>query len=299
MGVVHRDMKPENILFDVRGTAKISDFGISHLPATAGGSEDAARVALGTPAYMAPEQHATPDRVDARSDLYAVGVLFHEMFCGGRLTDRPDVRVLIVSGETARIPQRLANASPPPALPDPLHPVLHKLLAISPAQRYASADDVLADLDRATGPTDRAGSPPHHTGAAMVTTAAETLQDIMELLLTDGVLGPDERRELQRRAERLGVDETLAVHLEEQVRARKGLPSYRAVTRYAEQVRTALRNTPDGDVPADGRASLRTLAQDLGISDTQAATIEMYCRCEPAAATPPPSPTDPQATRAG
>ena len=82
-GIVHRDVKPENILIDNKGRVKIADFGIAKL---AGKKEDIALTgtgrSLGTPHYMAPEQIDTPTKVDHRADIYALGVVFYEMLTG-------------------------------------------------------------------------------------------------------------------------------------------------------------------------------------------------------------------------
>ena len=83
-GVLHRDIKPENILLDGRGRVKIADFGIAKLlgEAESDPSLTVSGAALGTPAYMAPEQIENPSQVDHRADIYSLGVVFYEMLTG-------------------------------------------------------------------------------------------------------------------------------------------------------------------------------------------------------------------------
>lgn len=149
-GVLHRDLKPSNIFLTEHG-AKLLDFGIARL-----GADDAQRtvlsltgknVVLGTPRYMAPES-ASGEAVDARSDLFAVGVVLYEMLAGRPAFD----------GST---PARVMHAvlyEQPPALAGSfgvaaVDRVIHRAIAKPPADRYASAQDFAADLRVAAGDT--------------------------------------------------------------------------------------------------------------------------------------------------
>jgi hypothetical protein len=81
-GVLHRDIKPENILLDTKGTPKLADFGIAKLAGEAFTGLTLSGAALGTAAYMAPEQIEKPATVDHRADIYSLGVVFYEMLTG-------------------------------------------------------------------------------------------------------------------------------------------------------------------------------------------------------------------------
>jgi hypothetical protein len=145
-GVVHRDLKPENVLLTVdhRGQllVKLVDFGIAKLLEGDEADPKLTRTGMlfGTPRYMSPEQ-AGGGKVDARTDLYAVGLLLYEMLCG-----RPP----FVATDVASI-MRMHVLVPPPALPpgvpNALAAVVMKLLAKSPADRFASAEETIAALE--------------------------------------------------------------------------------------------------------------------------------------------------------
>jgi tetratricopeptide (TPR) repeat protein/tRNA A-37 threonylcarbamoyl transferase component Bud32 len=143
-GVVHRDVKPENILLG-SGHAIVADFGIARAINAAGGDTlTATGIALGTPAYLSPEQATGSDDVDGRSDIYALGCVLYEMLAGAP----PFV------GRTAeRIMQQHLTAEPPPvttvrpAVPAQLAQVVQRALAKAPADRYATGSDVVLALE--------------------------------------------------------------------------------------------------------------------------------------------------------
>jgi tRNA A-37 threonylcarbamoyl transferase component Bud32 len=136
-GIVHRDVKPDNVLFDADDQVKLADFGIAHLTRrdaeeTIAGLEDPG-TQPGTVAYMSPEQ-AEGRSVDKRSDVYSVGALLYRC-----LTGRPPVEVADEGPLVAR--QRVADAGEPDlaGVPEALQPVLAQALATDPDERFASA----------------------------------------------------------------------------------------------------------------------------------------------------------------
>jgi predicted Ser/Thr protein kinase len=158
LGIVHRDLKPENIVRTADGGVKILDFGLaSFRPAPAAGvdsGEDGARLTLpgmlvGTPSYMSPEQLRGRD-VDQRSDLFSLGVVLWELAGGVHPFEGDDpastiARILEV--EPRELPDQLRTDLPE------IEPVLHRLLAKAPDDRYASTAELVADLEHLTGGT--------------------------------------------------------------------------------------------------------------------------------------------------
>jgi serine/threonine-protein kinase len=143
-GVVHRDLKPENVLVTIDGQLKIADFGTAL-------AEGARRLTwkhlsdgLGTPDYMSPEQ-IQGERGDARSDIYAWGVMMYE-FLTGRVPFHGDNYLAVMAGHLTENPVPIHKLRPevPPALEAV---VLHAMRRM-PEHRYQSADELQADLDR-------------------------------------------------------------------------------------------------------------------------------------------------------
>lgn len=160
-GIVHRDIKPANVMLTRTGEVKVMDFGIARAMADASVTMTAASAVMGTAQYLSPEQ-ARGEIVDARSDLYSTGCLLYEL-----LTGRPPFQgESPVSVAYQHVSEQPAPPSQiDPAVPAPLDAIVLKSLAKNPGDRYQTAADFRADVERAI-----AGMPV--TAAVPVTRAA-------------------------------------------------------------------------------------------------------------------------------
>lgn len=139
-GIVHRDIKPQNIMISMDGTVKVADFGIAYLESALGENKD---TAVGSVHYISPEQ-ARGLPADARSDLYSLGIVMYEMMTGQ----------LPFVGETAEeIALRHVSAEPVPPrelnpdIPEELERIVLKAMAADMEKRYQTADELLADME--------------------------------------------------------------------------------------------------------------------------------------------------------
>lgn len=144
-GVVHRDLKPQNILVTLSGkrpTLKLLDFGIARMTALADLTQTG--TSIGTPEYMAPELYAA-NTYDARTDLYAIGVIAYELLAG-RLPHQGDSLAVLYKKHLEDTPRRLSAIRAD--VPDWLSLFVERLLAKRPFERYQTAEEALADLVR-------------------------------------------------------------------------------------------------------------------------------------------------------
>jgi serine/threonine-protein kinase len=160
-GVLHRDVKPDNLLFADGSLVKVGDFGIAKVLGAQGARLTATAAAIGTPAYMAPEQVTrTAGPLSAATDVWAAGAVLYEMLAGR--TPFP------ITGEMGEVLfQRVTEDSPPlreiaPDVPEELAAVVMRALRRDPAERYATARAFAADLEAAVD-LAAAGVPIHRT----------------------------------------------------------------------------------------------------------------------------------------
>ena len=140
-GIIHRDIKPHNIMVLRDGSLKVADFGIARL--TSAAQATLTQEALGSVHYISPEQ-ARGSHIDARSDIYSAGVVLYEMITG-RLPYEGDSPVAVAIQHINSIP--LSPREIDPEIPEALEAITMKAMASDVNQRYISADAMLADLE--------------------------------------------------------------------------------------------------------------------------------------------------------
>ncbi len=137
--VIHRDVKPSNVLLGTRGAVKLSDFGLAKVIAQDAGPSLSLTVSganMGTARYMAPEQALNPAGVDARADVYSLGVILFELLCGSTPYDSTTPTSLMYRHVHDPIP---AIRQIVPTLPETIERIVFKVLAKDPADRFDSA----------------------------------------------------------------------------------------------------------------------------------------------------------------
>lgn len=161
-GIVHRDIKPDNILME-DGHAVVADFGIAYALGESREEEDrltGTGISIGTPAYMSPEQASAERAVDARSDVYSLGCVLYQMLAGEQPFTGVNAQAVIAKRLAGEVP-RVRTVRP--AIPEMVEDVLQKALATSPADRFPTArafsEALTAAAAGSAGPrTKKAGS---------------------------------------------------------------------------------------------------------------------------------------------
>jgi TolB-like protein/Flp pilus assembly protein TadD len=149
-GVIHRDIKPENLLLTADGNTEVADFGIARA-LSAGGEERLTEtgLAVGTPAYMSPEQATAERELDRRTDLYSLACVLYEMLAGEPPYTGPSAQAIIAKRLTEPVPHLRTLRE----VPDPVEQAVTKALARSPADRFGTVAEFLAALEAAPSTT--------------------------------------------------------------------------------------------------------------------------------------------------
>lgn len=170
-GLIHRDVKPSNVLLDELGNCLLTDFGIAKI-LESGSKLTATGGIIGTPAYMSPEQ-GLGEKVDGRSDIYALGIMLYEM-ATGRVPYQAETPMAIMI-------KHLNDPLPPPrrlnpALHEAVERVILKALAKQPQDRYAAAGEMVRALQAAIPETVETPPAPAEADATLVSAAGTTLE---------------------------------------------------------------------------------------------------------------------------
>ncbi len=193
-GIIHRDVKPANILLDQDGQVKLADFGLSKPGVDLDHYQSNTDVVMGTPLYMAPEQWTAPDTVDARTDIYALGKVLYQM-----LTGQLPAGLLKPPSQSADIDERFDA-------------FIDQCLQPSPSDRYPDMETFIAALDasarNATAPPAKSTATAQKQSRVLLYAELTNPLDLQRTLGPDGFVGLLEKREnrLQDACGRLGVN---------------------------------------------------------------------------------------------
>jgi serine/threonine protein kinase/tetratricopeptide (TPR) repeat protein len=179
-GVVHRDIKPENILLH-EGAALVADFGIGKAASSAGGSITQTGIAVGTPAYMSPEQSTAEQEIDGRSDLYSLGCVLYEMLTGEQPYTGPTAQAVIAKRFISPVP----HVNVVRDVPDEIDRAITRALSRMPVDRYSTSAEFAAALRQVQG---GASTPP---GIPSVDKSAPDKKSIAVLPLANRSADPE------------------------------------------------------------------------------------------------------------
>ena len=179
-GIIHRDIKPPNIIYSPEGSIRVTDFGIARIEDPNGHQMTQVGEILGTPRYMSPEQ-VMGQPLDGQSDLYSLGVILYQLTTGRRPFQGDTLAAIFraITQDTPEAPHTLD-----PRVPEALSSLIMKLLDKDPARRFSSGNNLIGELRGCLTPQ----SPAHTTPAPPVTPTKKKGADIGKVVIA-GLLG--------------------------------------------------------------------------------------------------------------
>ncbi|WP_031509106.1 protein kinase domain-containing protein [Streptomyces megasporus] len=186
MGLVHRDIKPGNVMLNRRGVVKVMDFGIARAMQSGVTSMTQTGMVVGTPQYLSPEQ-ALGRGVDARSDLYSVGVMLFELLTG-RLPFDADSPLAIAYAHVQEEPPVPSSINR--ALPPAVDALIARALRKNPNERFPTAEAMRQECERVRGAVASSGTTPTIVGGGPVQSGAAVAQSVFPPVDTTGTPPP-------------------------------------------------------------------------------------------------------------
>jgi len=158
-GVVHRDIKPDNIMLAADGHAVVMDFGIGKALEAGGEKLTQTGMSVGTPAYMSPEQAMGEKDIDGRTDVYSLAAVVYEMLVGEQPFTGPTAQVIIAKRFSGQVPSATSRRN---VVPPVMDAAIQKALLVDRADRFSSADELVAAMTgegapAKASPTKRSG----------------------------------------------------------------------------------------------------------------------------------------------
>ena len=187
-GVIHRDVKPANVMIDTKGHAKLADFGVARVTETEGEQAEATRVGamVGTPSYMSPEQ-IQGQTIDRRTDVFSAGILFYQLLTGQKPFEGTGMGLAMKIVQDDPVPPtRLVQ------IPAVIDSVIARALAKEAGQRYQTARAFATDLQLILE-----GKPPKEAAAPAKPASSSRAGDEAEKEFWDGVKDSDDPDEVE------------------------------------------------------------------------------------------------------
>ena len=274
-GVFHRDIKPANIMLGFGNVPKITDFGVAYFPSEAGGliPDKNERINVtGTPKYLAPELFKGIGAT-AKTDIFAAGCVFYEMLVGKPaqgLSSNLSWSEISESIEETKIDfdvEELKN------LPKQILKILKKMLEKNHKKRYKNCTEIIKELNLALSalPLDETST---KNSITFTNSPKAILYDIITLLLLDRIITVEEREELNKRAEILGLSTTEVEEIEEMVREDMGITPLSKISEMKRVIINSIIESPDGKLDYLTKKKVNNIKNEFGISDIELEAIK-------------------------